>query len=846
MTTYSDPTGPTALTAEGTGINLQVLKGPTNYLRWSRDFQVVAQAKGLWDYFNGKAEVIEQPKPSDYGFGEKAEDTRPTPDPSEADDDEAIKAIKKDRKPKVRTSLLPADLLPSTGAEGAASTTAAPKSDNMQFRLALYKMEVEMYEKFCKYMSMAMALLVAWVDPSIRGRLQSFEDPYVAFAWLKQQYSLTPVRALEIARNTFEKLQLARCRNMQSYINDVESARLDVRQAGGTCDDDMVIDKLIRGLTADYESFVDQYHFFRDTSDATYDLPTMTHRLLTAESDMVQRKEKHKTVNAVTTVRQCDTCGKKGHTKERCWQTHPELKLSPEDLQARRNQNNGNSQTNSNPTNNRSSTGTRKILAMTTTALDRFHRTLDAKTSQAKSKPSHSQDNLTQADLSSQNEETSLRGSKTCQNSCLNDDGKGNEKSAGGVVTDCMLVSSSNIADRNKWILDSGANTHAVNHKNWFTEYHSFDLEIATAGDENTLHIQGGGIVELTTTSPEGDDIIIRLSKVAYTPELRCNILSLSQLTRYGNVSGLLTEGAVEIVTSEGETVTRAIETDGLYVLNCKGPNRSIAKNIPSHVLYPQARNRKRTMPAGVAPPMVVAAIDFQDPVWKWHRRLGHLGFENIRRLLKVSEGMNLTDKQIKGKLGAICPVCATTRAIVRIPRDPATRRFQKPGELIHIDSWGPYPVVGIRKIRHFVAVTDDATRYTWTEEYQERKDLKETLLTLLLQIQRSNKVKIRNIRTDNEFVHDEIKAWCEARGIHIEFSAPYMPSQNGVAERQFRTERERAAAMLQEHILPQRVAQIIQGRADEMLRESTAPEKLWPEARVAKESSADTSAEKP
>jgi GAG-pre-integrase domain len=59
----------------------------------------------------------------------------------------------------------------------------------------------------------------------------------------------------------------------------------------------------------------------------------------------------------------------------------------------------------------------------------------------------------------------------------------------------------------------------------------------------------------------------------------------------------------------------------------------------------------------------ITAIIDFEDPVWKWHRRLGHLSAEGIRRLLKQSEGIELTGKQIQAKIKAVSPVCATTRA---------------------------------------------------------------------------------------------------------------------------------------------------------------------------------------
>jgi hypothetical protein len=47
---------------------------------------------------------------------------------------------------------------------------------------------------------------------------------------------------------------------------------------------------------------------------------------------------------------------------------------------------------------------------------------------------------------------------------------------------------------------------------------------------------------------------------------------------------------------------------------------------------------------------------------------------QNILNLQKFNDGIGLTEKQIKTKLKAICPVCATTRALIKIPRDPTKR----------------------------------------------------------------------------------------------------------------------------------------------------------------------------
>lgn len=66
------------------------------------------------------------------------------------------------------------------------------------------------------------------------------------------------------------------------------------------------------------------------------------------------------------------------------------------------------------------------------------------------------------------------------------------------------------------------------------------------------------------------------------------------------------------------------------------------------------------------------AVVDFSKPIWKWHHCLGHLGLSNMRNLIKISNSINISDKDIKKVLGTVCPVCATTRALTHIPQDPA------------------------------------------------------------------------------------------------------------------------------------------------------------------------------
>jgi transposase InsO family protein len=54
------------------------------------------------------------------------------------------------------------------------------------------------------------------------------------------------------------------------------------------------------------------------------------------------------------------------------------------------------------------------------------------------------------------------------------------------------------------------------------------------------------------------------------------------------------------------------------------------------------------------------------------------------------------------------------------------------------------------------------------------------------------------------EFINKPMKTWCSQQGIEIQMTAPYSPSQNGVAERMNRTLVELARAMITTRELPE------------------------------------------
>ena len=217
--------------------------------------------------------------------------------------------------------------------------------------------------------------------------------------------------------------------------------------------------------------------------------------------------------------------------------------------------------------------------------------------------------------------------------------------------------------------------------------------------------------------------------------------------------------------------------------------------------------------------------------MWKEHRRLGHLSLQRMLQLCEVSTGMTVTQEQIRLKIGQICPICATTRAIVRVPKDPARIRHQEKGRLVYVDIWGPYPVLGWDRTRWMCFITDDAIRTTKTLRLRTPTDFPELLRSFHKNEERHYQITILSYRVDNQFNQGPWKDWCTKKGITIEPIALYAHHQVGVAERVNRTLRESASAMIQDNAVGRQIRKIIQEQGNEFLRNSTLPETLWPEA---------------
>lgn len=361
---------------------------------------------------------------------------------------------------------------------------------------------------------------------------------------------------------------------------------------------------------------------------------------------------------------------------------------------------------------------------------------------------------------------------------------------------------------RDVWLLDSGANVHVVNDRRYFVDMQPFQLDIRTASGETSMNVAGEGTAVVTVETPTGEEVELELTGVMYIPTSRCHLVSLSELANKGGFGGVWGSEHVSI-DHQGQTICVAKQSHGLYPL-------------PTTQVYPH-------IPTGTH---IAGNVDFSHPVWHWHERLGHPSIENMRTLLKHSKGMNLTDAQLKAKIKATCPTCATTKATSRIPRDPAARQFEEPGDLLHVDIWGSYPVDSYDGTRYFLIVTDDATRYTWAVRLKDKQQLAARLVLLHRRLEKTYKMTIRSYRMDNEIaVADVFKDFVVKKGMTVETTVPFAHYMNGVAERTNRTVREKAATSILHSRIPETLAKIFEGRTTEFLRDVKDLDCLWPDA---------------
>nr|GEY87821.1 putative ribonuclease H-like domain-containing protein [Tanacetum cinerariifolium] len=162
------------------------------------------------------------------------------------------------------------------------------------------------------------------------------------------------------------------------------------------------------------------------------------------------------------------------------------------------------------------------------------------------------------------------------------------------------------------------------------------------------------------------------------------------------------------------------------------------------------------------------------DECMLWHKRLGHLNFKTMNKLVRH----NLHKASCKTKL---------------------VNLVTKPLHTLHMDLFGPTSVSSLNHKWYCLVVTDDFFRLTWTFLLKTKDETNGILRNFITEIENLKDLKVKIIRCDNggEFRNKEMNDFCSKKGIKREFSNARTSQQNGVAERRNKTLIEAARTML-------------------------------------------------
>nr|GEZ89845.1 putative ribonuclease H-like domain-containing protein [Tanacetum cinerariifolium] len=305
---------------------------------------------------------------------------------------------------------------------------------------------------------------------------------------------------------------------------------------------------------------------------------------------------------------------------------------------------------------------------------------------------------------------------------------------------------------KDEGIFDSGCSRSITGNKERLDAFQEFQGRKVTFG-VGEGRINGKGTIRTPTLDFEN---------VYYVKELQqINLFSISQICDKKN-RVLFTDTVCLVLSKdfklpdESMMVLRVPRKHNLYTINLNN-------------LYPRG-----TLACLVARASVDESV-------KWHRRMGHVNYKNMNRLVK--------GKQHKASYKAIIVVSS----------------ISEPLQLLHMDLFGPTSIRSIDHKYYCLVITDDYSRFCWVFFLEHKGETYHILKDFINLIENQLNKKVKAMRCDNgtEFKNAYIIEFCGSKGIKREYSNAKTLQQNKVAERKNKTLIEAARTMLADSKLP-------------------------------------------
>ena len=321
-------------------------------------------------------------------------------------------------------------------------------------------------------------------------------------------------------------------------------------------------------------------------------------------------------------------------------------------------------------------------------------------------------------------------------------------------------------ADQNRWYIDSACTSHMTGNLKLLRNVVPLDedhlIQIADKRIIRATHC-GSTILGMRGTK-------IKLDNVLYAPELGANLFSVRQAVARDGYSILFHNKNDCVLQTNGN---ERIE------LESEGDMWSLFSISHSHS-HSHSQNSPTTHTACLS----VACTDSI----RWHRRMGHVGLEAIKSMIKKNAviGLDLNAENIKRDLCEICVKCKTHRSSFASDKPILPTA---PLECIHSDICGKIQV-GEGNVQYFITFVDGFTGFVCVYAMKSRDG---EPLQCLDNFVKQMKIAcpshtIKRLHCDNGGEYTAMSNYCLEHSIKLTHSPPDCPQMNGIAERVNRT----------------------------------------------------------
>ncbi|GJS85731.1 putative ribonuclease H-like domain-containing protein [Tanacetum coccineum] len=278
-------------------------------------------------------------------------------------------------------------------------------------------------------------------------------------------------------------------------------------------------------------------------------------------------------------------------------------------------------------------------------------------------------------------------------------------------------------------VIDSGCSRHMTGNMSYLTDYEEIDGGyVAFGGNPKGGKITGKGTIKTGNLDFEN---------VYFVRELKFNLFSVSQMCDKKN----------SVLFNDTECIVLS-------------PNFKLIDESQVLLRVPRKNNMysvdlKNIVPKGGLTCLFAKATSDESKLW--HRRLGHLNFKTMNKLVKGNLVRGLPSKLFEND--QTCVACQKGKQHRASCKSKIENSISLPLHLLHMDLFGPTFVKSLMKKMYCLVVTDDYSRFTWVFFLATKDETSGILKSFITGIENLVDHKVKVIRCDNgtEFKNREM-----------------------------------------------------------------------------------------